>query len=480
MAGGDANPDARDVVAIDTPALDGNVDVDASFDGDAGPDGDAMTGPVCGDSMCAGGETCSTCPSDCGGCLMSVTVDTQVESSSDDAEENLASGATNITSSDLEFTTDGAATQIVGIRFHPAIPAHATVTRAWIQFTVDEATTTPTVLTLAGEAIDDAATFSATNANISSRVRTTASVSWAPADWPTVGDATAAQRTTDVTTIVQEIVGRSGWSNGQHLAFVVAGTGWRVADSFDGSASGAARLHVEFDVTASGACGNGTCDAGETCSSCAGDCGPCTRCGDNRCDAGETCTSCATDCGACTSTCGDGTCGASEHCQTCARDCSACTGSAPTITRGPYLNNGSTDAVTVRWRTGSATDSVVAYGRSSSALDSVVRIPGSRTEHVVRLIGLAPDTRYFYAVGATGSPLVGDATYSVVTAPNAPRATRMWVIGDAGTGSSGQRAVRDAYTRFAGTRATDLWFMLGDNAYVDGTDAQYQTAVFNV
>jgi hypothetical protein len=179
--------------------------------------------------------------------------------------------------------------------------------------------------------------------------------------------------------------------------------------------------------------------------------------------------------------CGDGTCATSEHCHTCPSDCRTCVGTAPTITRGPYLQNASGEAVTVRWRTSTATDSVVAYGSSPSALTRIERIAGARTEHIVRLIGLSPDTRYHYAIGATGAPLRGgDAVHYVVTAPTTARATRVWVIGDAGTANADQRAVRDAYDRFSTTRTTDLWLMLGDNAYTDGTDAQYQTAVFDM
>ncbi|MGK4000988.1 SdrD B-like domain-containing protein [Sorangium sp. So ce1036] len=48
-------------------------------------------------------------------------------------------------------------------------------------------------------------------------------------------------------------------------------------------------------------CGSGVCEVGETCSSCAADCGECPPvCGDGVCKAGsEDCSSCAADCGAC-------------------------------------------------------------------------------------------------------------------------------------------------------------------------------------
>ena len=41
------------------------------------------------------------------------------------------------------------------------------------------------------------------------------------------------------------------------------------------------------------------------------------------------------------------------------------------------------------------------------------------------------------------------------------------------------RRVRDAFAAFSGEREADLMLMLGDNAYIDGTDAEYQAAVFD-
>jgi hypothetical protein len=59
------------------------------------------------------------------------------------------------------------------------------------------------------------------------------------------------------------------------------------------------------------------------------------------------------------------------------------------------------------------------------------------------------------------------------------------VLGDSGTASAKgneglQAKVRDAYYKFTGTRHTDLWLMLGDNAYSTGTDAEHQIAVFDM
>ncbi|KXZ51752.1 hypothetical protein GPECTOR_11g198 [Gonium pectorale] len=78
-------------------------------------------------------------------------------------------------------------------------------------------------------------------------------------------------------------------------------------------------------------CGDGTCGADETCSSCPQDCGNCTRCGDGTCSGGETCLTCLEDCGTLVPTglrtcCGDGVCAGNaggEYYTSCPSDCPA-------------------------------------------------------------------------------------------------------------------------------------------------------------
>ncbi|MEZ6197556.1 MAG: metallophosphoesterase family protein, partial [Planctomycetota bacterium] len=152
------------------------------------------------------------------------------------------------------------------------------------------------------------------------------------------------------------------------------------------------------------------------------------------------------------------------------------------LVRGPYLQMGGPDRVTIRWRTASPQDSVVNLGPSASSLPIVVSDPAMTTEHSVTVLGLSPETAYHYAIGSTGFGTLagGDDAHRFVTAPppGAERPLRIWAIGDSGTGNQYARLVRDAYYAFTGRTHTDLWLMLGDNAYTSGTDAQYQTAVF--
>jgi myo-inositol-hexaphosphate 3-phosphohydrolase len=157
------------------------------------------------------------------------------------------------------------------------------------------------------------------------------------------------------------------------------------------------------------------------------------------------------------------------------------TAPAQTIARGPYLQIGTPSSVTVRWRTNQATDSRVRYGVSPSGLTMTADEATSTTEHIVPLSGLLPDTKYYYSIGTTTSTMAGgDTNHYFITAPapGTAKPTRVWVLGDAGTQNNNQRAVRDSYYSFTGNRHTDLWLMLGDNAYDSGTDSEYQDAVF--
>ena len=153
---------------------------------------------------------------------------------------------------------------------------------------------------------------------------------------------------------------------------------------------------------------------------------------------------------------------------------------AAQVTRGPYLQTLTEDSVIVRWRTDLATDSVVRYGTDSANLASTASVSGSTTEHSVTLTGLGDQTQYFYSVGDSSDTFAGDASYHFMTAPvpGTATATRFWVLGDSGTANSNARAVRDAYKAWAASNPSDFMLMLGDNAYNDGTQAEYQAAVF--
>jgi hypothetical protein len=181
--------------------------------------------------------------------LVSDILEVRVASSSDDAEEK-ASGAVSLTSSDLELVFDGGGYQTLGMRFSEInILQGANITNAYIQFQVDETIPAdPTNLTIQGEDVDNALTFTTTTNNISSRPRTTAGVSWSPVPWTTVGEAGPDQQTPNIASVIQEIVNQSGWASGNSLVIIITGTGERTAEAYNGMPAAAPLLHVEYNT----------------------------------------------------------------------------------------------------------------------------------------------------------------------------------------------------------------------------------------
>lgn len=161
--------------------------------------------------------------------------------------------------------------------------------------------------------------------------------------------------------------------------------------------------------------------------------------------------------------------------------CLSAAAQTPTVIVGPYLQSPTPSGIKVMWRTDSACTGRVMYGTSIGNLTQQVTESTSDTRHMVELTGLAPFTRYYYAIYNDGTKAEGDdAEHTFRTFPTSGTQThvRAWVIGDFGKGNPKQAAVRDAYMNFD-TTETDLWLWLGDNAYDNGTELEYLTKVWD-
>ncbi|WP_197527315.1 purple acid phosphatase family protein [Pirellulimonas nuda] len=111
--------------------------------------------------------------------------------------------------------------------------------------------------------------------------------------------------------------------------------------------------------------------------------------------------------------------------------------------------------------------------------------PPGLCQYEVRLTGLKPGTRYYYAVYDGDRRLAGgdpEHTFTTSPPPGSDTDLRVWVVGDSGTGGSDQRRVYKAmqgHVRETG-RPLDLYLHLGDMAYGDGTDPEFQKKFFDV
>lgn len=154
----------------------------------------------------------------------------------------------------------------------------------------------------------------------------------------------------------------------------------------------------------------------------------------------------------------------------------------PELTRGPYLQVATTNSIVVRWRTSTLARSRVRYGLTPGKLTLSAIDSGLVTDHSVTLSKLLPQTKYYYSVGGIRDTLQGDENNYFVTLPVAGKdgLYRIGVFGDCGDNSVNQQAVRDQLINYLGNNHMNAWILLGDNAYQDGNDAEYQLNFFDV
>ena len=237
---------------------DGQTDFPADPGCDSAQDDDETSDAlVCDDGQDNDGDGLTDFPADPG--CSSPTGSSEVDglttlviglgAGANDAEEK-STGAITVTSLDLEmFDYDvGPPHLMTGLRYPGvAIPQGATIISAYVQFEADASNTVATTMTIEGDATADAAAFTTTQNNLTSRPRTSASVAWAPDAW-TSGQAGANERSPDLKVIIQEIVDQSGWAEGNALALLFSGSGERVATTYNEDPSAAAVLHVGYVV----------------------------------------------------------------------------------------------------------------------------------------------------------------------------------------------------------------------------------------
>ena len=151
------------------------------------------------------------------------------------------------------------------------------------------------------------------------------------------------------------------------------------------------------------------------------------------------------------------------------------------VIRGPYLQSGTSSSMVVRWRTDADTESVVRYGTSPSVLDQAVQNLIPKSEHEITITGLSSGTEYYYEIADLTDTLVyraADLYFKTSPPIGQTTSVNIWALGDCGTANDDAREVRDAFYNYNGSAHIDLMLLLGDNAYADGEDFEYQDALF--
>lgn len=161
-----------------------------------------------------------------------------------------------------------------------------------------------------------------------------------------------------------------------------------------------------------------------------------------------------------------------------------------------FLQQVGPDRVIIKWRDSGDPllgGQTICYDTEQALLPRSSRTYSSVTalgHQEVVLSGLTPDTLYYYSIGGAGT---AQETRAFQTAPEpgvlpSDGNIRVWLVGDSGVGGydpswSGSAEVRDGLYSWIASgdqEPVDLFLMLGDNAYNNGTDLEHQGAIFDV
>jgi hypothetical protein len=155
---------------------------------------------------------------------------------------------------------------------------------------------------------------------------------------------------------------------------------------------------------------------------------------------------------------------------------------SPQIIRGPYLQRVTPTSGIVRWRTDVPSSSLVVYGEKLSDQKAKVNLPELVTEHSVILDHLRPNKKYYYSIGDGKTMSLPSENRYLKTVPalGSKEQVRIWALGDFGSGSANQKAVLKSMVDFTSKKRPDAWIWLGDNAYSNGKEEEYQARVFDI
>ncbi|MCV6630553.1 MAG: metallophosphoesterase family protein [Flavobacteriaceae bacterium] len=143
------------------------------------------------------------------------------------------------------------------------------------------------------------------------------------------------------------------------------------------------------------------------------------------------------------------------------------------LKREPYLQMAFKDRISVLWQTDMGTDSELRYGTTKGLENrrmGVVEKDGNIHRHEVRLLGLQPGTKYYYAIYSNGKRLAGGDAYFFKTEPaDAYAPFSFFAMGDIGEPvADGGFPEVTSYQIANREEKVDFGIGLGDIIYPDG------------
>lgn len=171
---------------------------------------------------------------------------------------------------------------------------------------------------------------------------------------------------------------------------------------------------------------------------------------------------------------------------------SQCTGTAQDTSR-LFLQQITADSAIIKWRGDAA---AVCIGTDKDQLKQLATASSVDGHQEAQLSGLRADTVYYYSIGGAASTTEAQYFRTAPVTGKSPKDDNihMWLLGDSGTATEQFRGkythvgealeVKKGFLTYnreqANDEPLDLLLLLGDNAYLQGTDAEWQGAFFDL
>ncbi|MCO5249541.1 MAG: metallophosphoesterase [Chitinophagales bacterium] len=152
------------------------------------------------------------------------------------------------------------------------------------------------------------------------------------------------------------------------------------------------------------------------------------------------------------------------------------------LIRGPYQQGTTTHSVKIMWRTSIPTKGWVKIGNTPENLTKNISETDLASDHTVYIDNLEAFTTYYYSVGYDDITLASgiDHYFTTNQLEGDTIGFSVWIIGDFGTGDEPQKMAKNAFLDYSKTHPVNFMLTLGDNAYPEGADQDYQSHLFDI
>ena len=198
---------------------------------------------ICDDGIDNDGDGTIDCAdSDCVGSSNQAV--SSVAAGSDDAEQTISNGSMSLSETTIDLGAESSAPQIAGFRFtNISIPPKAKIVNAYIEFETTGLSQSGSDFIIKMEDNPNPGTFQNSTGNLSGRLKLVNSVTWENAGSWSV--ANKRKKTSNLASLVQEMIDNPSWQSGNAMAFFIEGSGTRGLKSFE--AGKAPVLVITFD-----------------------------------------------------------------------------------------------------------------------------------------------------------------------------------------------------------------------------------------